>query len=153
MSNASIIPATTNPSAGSSSVDLALPSQSPAPIQLSPNDASGSVISAAALLPDFSPSTSEKIAVQSNSYELLLRPSVVETSSGTNSRSRTKQLKGYGKMGWDILKAVFQVVKEASVPLPPLQAAVGGLLATMELIDVRVNCLCLKLRLTDVFTL
>lgn len=75
----------------------------------------------------------------SNAYELLLPPSlVVDSSPHMASNSYTDRFKAQGKMGWVILKDVLKVVKEASAPLAPLQAAVGGFLTIMELIDVRV---------------
>lgn len=123
----------TNPNASPWSIHDTVPSQSVTPTQLLPDDASSSVASAP---PIFSSSTSQTRA-ESNAYELLLPPAVVQTSSGAHSPSRTKHLKEYGKTGWNILKDVLKVAQDASVPLPALQAAVGGLLAIMELIDVR----------------
>ena len=38
---------------------------------------------------------------------------------------------------WSAFKATLLVVKEASVVFPPLQAAVGGLVAVITLLDVR----------------
>ena len=48
-----------------------------------------------------------------------------------------EQLKEAGKVGWTALKEVFKLAKEVSGPLPPLHAAVAGLLVVMDTIDVR----------------
>jgi hypothetical protein len=66
----------------------------------------------------------------------LLPPDFVDTTGRPEPRDIMKKLKRIGTTTWIVFKQVLKVAKEAAVPCPPLQAALGALSAVVEQLDV-----------------
>jgi hypothetical protein len=71
-----------------------------------------------------------------NPYQLLVPPS--PSPEHLASSSRTENMKNWGSTGWSALKPTLKIVEKVSSAFPPLSMAVGGLLAVIEHIDVRI---------------
>jgi len=75
----------------------------------------------------------ESVSDSSGAGGSLWNPTDIDASL----RKRPRDSNSTYSQVWSAFKATLLVVKEASVVFPPLQAAVGGLVAVITLLDVR----------------